>query len=212
MIIGLTGMYCAGKNHVAALLQNQGFSVLDLDALGHSVIEAKKTEIFARFGEHIRNPDGSVNRRQLGAAIFGRKDELSALEDIVHPEVNRLTEQWIMTQNGKNRVLNAALLHRSCFFRRLDSIIIVRAPWLIRLIRAKRRDKLPWPALFKRFSSQKQFNTQYLAGNADIYRVENSFCRSETKLKRQIDEILSKAGSVKDRSETGKHKTTQGGF
>jgi dephospho-CoA kinase len=197
-------MYCAGKNHVAALLQNRGLPVLDLDALGHSVIETKKTEIFARFGDHIRNPDGSVNRRQLGAEIFGRKDELAALEGIVHPEVDRLTEQWIMAQNGKNCVLNAALLHRSRFFRQLDSIIIVRAPWPVRLIRAKRRDKLPWPALFKRFSSQKHFNAQYLAGSADIYRVENSFCRTEKKLKRQIDKILSKAvlsktGPVSDR-------------
>ena len=194
MIIGLTGMYCAGKNHVAAILKNQGLPVLDLDVLGHSAIETKKTEIFARFGDHFKDSDGSVNRRQLGAAIFGRKDELAALEGIVHPEVNRLTERWIMAQNGKNCVLNAALLHRSCFFNRLDSVIIVRAPWLVRLIRAKRRDKLPWPALFKRFSSQKHFNTQYLAGNADIYRVENSFCCTGTKLKRQIDEILSRTG------------------
>ena len=192
MIIGLTGKYCAGKNFIANILQNRGFSILDLDTLGHSVIEEKKTEIFARFGEQIQNPDGSVNRKKLGKEVFGKPDELTALETIVHPEVNRLTEKWITAQNGKNCIINAALLHKTSVFEKFDCIIIVNAPRLIRLIRAKRRDKLPWAVILKRFSSQKNFNTQYSAGNADIYRVENSCCCTGKNLEKQIDVILKK--------------------
>ena len=191
MLIGLTGMYCAGKNHIANLLKSRGIPVLDLDMLGHSVIEDKKTEIFSRFGEHLQNNDGSVNRRKLGKMVFGREKELAALEAIVHPEVNYQTDQWIEAQNGKNCVINAALLHKSIVFERLDLIILVKAPFFVRLLRAKRRDKLPWGVLLKRFSSQKQFNAQYLAGKADIYIVENSCCRTEAYFERQIDAILS---------------------
>jgi len=197
MIIGLTGKYCAGKNHAASVLEKRGFAVLDVDKLGHSAIENKKTEIFSRFGEDLRDNDGSVNRRLLGEMVFGREKELAALEAIVHPEANRLTVEWLEGQNGKNCVINAALLHKSVVFPRLDCIILVIAPPLDRLIRAKRRDKLPWAVILRRLRSQKQFFTQYSAANADIYKVENSGSgkpRSFASLENRIDEILSKLG------------------
>lgn len=192
MLVGLTGKYCAGKNFIAKMLENRGMPVLDVDLLGHSAIEAKKNEIAARFGGQVLNEGGSVNRRKLGAMVFGDECGLAALEAIIHPEVNRLTEQWIESQNGKTCVVNAALLHKSSAFGRLDRIIIVRAPLLVRLARARRRDGLPWAVLLKRFSSQRKFNAQYLAGNADIYKVENSCCRAGSYLGRQIDAILQK--------------------
>jgi dephospho-CoA kinase len=197
MIIGLTGMYCAGKNYVAALLEKRGYPALDVDKLGHIALENKKEEIFSRFGDDVKNPDGcrsgSVNRRRLGEKVFGKNDEMAALEAIVHPEANRLTLDWVAAQNGKPCVINAALLHKSAVFGQLKGIILVGAPWLVRLIRAKQRDKLPWADLIRRFSSQKQFFAQYLAGNADIYKVENSGFVI-TRLERQIDKILSGLG------------------
>jgi len=193
MLIGLTGMYCAGKNHVAALLERRGLAVLDVDKLGYIAIEHNKAALFKRFGEDIRNQDGSVNRRLLGERVFGHENELAALETIVHPEANRLSLEWIAAQNGKPCVINAALLHKSAVFGQLDGIILVSAPRLIRLIRAKRRDKLPWAVLLRRFSSQKQFAAQYSAGNADIYRVENSGT-NRAKLECQIDVVLSRIG------------------
>jgi dephospho-CoA kinase len=204
MLIGLTGMYCAGKNHVAAILERRGLAVLDVDKLGYTAIENKKADILTRFGKDIQNQDGSVNRRLLGERVFGKKNELSALEAIVHPEANRLTLEWIAAHNGQKCVINAALLHKSAVFDRLDGIIMVSAPVFIRLIRAKRRDKLPWTSIFRRFSSQKQFIAQYLAENADIYKVENPGIgelgflpnsRRSKRLEYRIDAILSKLGS-----------------
>ena len=206
MITGLTGKYCAGKNHIAALLTKRGFPVLDVDVLGHSVIEIKKEELAARFGEDIitKRPGDipGVNRRLLGEKVFGNEQELAALEAIIHPEVNNLTLQWIKEQKGKNCIINAALLHKSVVFTRLDCIILVNAPWFVRLLRAKKRENLSWIEIFKRFSSQRKFTAQYLAGNADIYRVENSSAgfwagrqrSSAVRLERRIDEILEKAG------------------
>ena len=134
MLIGLTGMYCAGKNYIAALLEKRGVPVLDVDKLGHIALENKKEEIFSRFGNEIKNNDachlGSVNRRRLGEKVFSNKDEMSALESIVHPEANRLTLEWIAAQDGKPCVINAALLHKSAVFGQLKGIILVSAPGL----------------------------------------------------------------------------------
>jgi dephospho-CoA kinase len=202
-LIGLTGTYCAGKNHIAALLEERGLPVLDVDKLGHQVIEAEKEAIFARFGQNLRDSGGNVDRRLLGAKVFGKPGELAALEAIVHPAANRLTEEWIaqkMAPSAFSGVINAALLHKSSAFERLDFIILVQAPFLTRLLRAKKRDGLSWFALIRRFASQKNFTSQYLSGKADIYKVDNRgySCsgsrRYKAQLESRINAILSGEG------------------
>jgi dephospho-CoA kinase len=195
MFIGLTGLYCAGKNFVASLLEKRGIPVLDVDKLGYLAIETERDAILARFGAGVL--DGNlVDRRLLGEKVFGKPEELAALEAIVHPAVNRMTDKWLAEQNGKTCVINAALLHKSSVFGKLDRIILVEAPLLIRLFRAKKRDKLPWSVLIRRFKSQKDFTAQYFSEKADIYRVENRnfpfFTRIlGKKLENRIDTILS---------------------
>ena len=215
IILGLTGTYCAGKNHVALLLEKRGFPVLDVDKLGHRVIETEKERIVARFGDDVLAPGGNIDRKLLGKKVFGRPGELAALEEIVHPGANRETLAWINSRREKVCVINAALLHRSSVFDFLDAVIIVEALFFVRLFRAKKRDKLPWTVLLKRFKSQAKFNAQYFTEKTDIYRVSNSGCvrigffsfgeasmrqklmRQELerqKLENRIDEILSLRG------------------
>lgn len=192
MLIGLTGLYCSGKNHVASLFERRGFPVLDVDKLGHIAIENRKESICARFGDDVQDQDGSINRRLLGEKVFGNQHEMAVLESIVHPEANRLTLEWVAAQHGAC-VINAAVIHKSAVFSRLDCMVVVSAPLLTRLMRARHRDKLPWAALMQRLLSQQQFTSQYLAENADIYRVKNSGI-NRIRLERQIEQILSSLG------------------
>jgi dephospho-CoA kinase len=202
-IIGLTGTYCAGKNHVAGLLEKRGLAVLDVDKLGHQAIVEEKAAILARFGDGILGPDGEVDRRRLGARVFGKPEELAALEAIVHPAANRLTLRWLEARGDRPCVINAALLHRSSAFSLLDVVILVKAPCLTRLLRAKKRDKLPWSALIRRFWSQRGLVSRYgnknFSGDADIYVIDNRGCpvfpsRPVRNLERRIDEILVQEG------------------
>ncbi|MDR1249173.1 MAG: dephospho-CoA kinase [Treponema sp.] len=199
-LIGLTGTYCAGKNYVGALLEERGLPVLDVDKLGHRAIEAERDTILERFGEDILGPEGAIDRRLLGAKVFGNRALLEELQGIVHPAANRMTDQWIAEQGGKPCVINAALLHRSSAFGRLSAVMLVRAPMLIRLLRARKRDGLPLGQLLIRFRSQKQFTAQYFSGKADIYVIENRgyfgfhAARYRKRMEAQINEILSRLG------------------
>jgi dephospho-CoA kinase len=201
-IVGLTGLYCAGKNHVAQILEQRGLPVLDVDKLGHEAIESEKKAILLRFGDSVLGQDGLIDRKKLSARVFGRPAEMDALEKIVHPAANRETLAWINRREEKNLVINAALLHRSAVFELLETIIIVEAPFLDRLLRARKRDGLSWTAIIKRFRSQKKFYAQYFSGKTDIYRVENSGFSGPVrgsfgkKLENRIDEILSQRGMV----------------
>jgi dephospho-CoA kinase len=172
-ILGITGACCAGKNHVARLFEGRGIPVLDVDKMGHRALEIERDAIIARFGSGILGPDGAVDRRRLGALAFGKPEELAALERIVHPAANRLTDEWIANQGGRPCVLNAALLHKSSAFSRLDAVILVKAPFLARLLRARDRDRLPLPEIIKRFKSQRTFTSQYFSKKSDIYIVYN---------------------------------------
>jgi dephospho-CoA kinase len=199
-LIGLTGTYCAGKNYVGALLEERGLPVLDVDKLGHQAIELEREAILRRFGEDILGPTGAIDRRLLGAKVFGDRSELAALQDIVHPAANRMTDRWIADQGGRPCVINAALLHQSSAFPRLACVILVRAPVLTRLLRARKRDGLPLGRLLARFRSQKLFTSQYFAGKADIYVIENRgyfgfrASRNRKRLETQINDILSRLG------------------
>jgi len=190
MIIGLTGAYCSGKNHIASMLENRGFPVLDVDKLGHKAIELEKDKIIALFGDS--HSVSHLDRRLLGKIVYGNPEKLAALEAIVHPVANRLTEEWVKAQKS-HCVINAALLHRTTLIDRIERIILVKAPFFTRLMRAKRRDSLSFKEIWRRISSQKDFYAQYLSLNAEIYIVENpQYCRgfSESKLERKIDTFL----------------------
>ena len=199
-LIGLTGPYCAGKNHVEKLLIERGMEVLDLDKLGHQVIEYEKDRIIEHFGTSIVREDGTINRASLGKLVFGKPGELAYLENIVHPAVQKWTWKWIDDGSGKIKVVNAALLHRSEAFDRLELIIIVKAPLLTRILRAKKRDKLPLKQILKRIKSQREFNSQYLKSNADIRIVDNRgyfrICSQfhQRNLETRINKILSGRG------------------
>ena len=201
MLVGLTGAYSAGKNRVGALLEKRGFQVLDVDKLGHRAIEAEKAAIVARFGPAALAADGSVDRKKLGAAVFSDPGALADLEAIIHPAANRLTEEWIAERPGQDLVVNAALLHRSTVFPRLYFIILVRAPYLTRLLRAKRRDGLPFRVLVDRFRTQRDFEAQYFSRKADIEIVYNrgifDLCaeRRARALERSLDSILARKGT-----------------
>jgi dephospho-CoA kinase len=186
MIIGLTGKYCAGKNLAASILEAQGLPVIDVDKFGYQVLETEKETIFTQFGADLKNADGSVNKRLLGQRTFGNPEKLASLEAIVHPPVNRLIEEWIKNRDGAC-VINAALLHRAAIFDRLDRIILVTAPFFTRILRAKRRDKLTWKEILRRFASQKDFNSQYLAKKAEIYKVENPGLSGSRNLRKKLE-------------------------
>ena len=194
MIIGLTGAYCAGKNFIGSMLEARGLPVLDVDKLGYQALEAEKEKIFNIFGSDIKRDDGSLDRRLLGRRVFGNPEKLAALEAIVHPAANLMTNEWIKNRTEKNYVINAALLHRCHVFDKLDRIILVTSPFFTRMLRARKRDRLSWAEIIKRFSSQKGFKVNYLLKKAEIYRIGNPGISSDVsqkkKLEKQIDCII----------------------
>jgi dephospho-CoA kinase len=199
MLAGLTGLSCAGKNYVARIFQRNGFAVLDADEVAHDALLEAKDALLARWGTEIFNADGMINRAALGKKVFGKRDELAALESITYPLINKKTFDWLSGHEGEACIFNAPLLHKSAVFDKLDCIIIVSAPFLIRLFRALLRDKRSFSDIIGRFKSQKNFTVQYLRKNTDTYIIENGWIAMlfPKKLKKKVAELCKKLFSYK---------------
>lgn len=82
LVIGLAGTIAAGKSTVAALLVERGVYHCDADKLVHRLYEPG-TPGFARvveaFGEEVIGPDGFIDRKVLGAKVFGKPEEMNRL-------------------------------------------------------------------------------------------------------------------------------------
>jgi len=189
VVLGLAGGYCAGKDAVAAILAESGFSVIDVDAVGHRVLREPEARalVAARFGPGVLTPGGEVDRRELGRKVFRDRRELSALEAIVHPRMVERVRQELALASGP-MVVNAALLFRMGLDRLCGAVLCVRAPWWVRLARARRRDGLGLVGGLRRIASQRGICPKLPGPGVDIYYVDNS--RDRNSLRERVLGLL----------------------
>ena len=195
LILAVTGSMAAGKNYVSNLLEKKGFLAIDADKCVHQAIEEAKNQILEAFlpiakekNIQIQNPDGTINRKNLGSILFSDEKLLQKQESIVHPKVNEIFNRFIDENPEKNIVLNATVLYKTPVIKRCDAIIFVKAPIITRFFRAKRRDNLPSREIFKRFASQFKIFAKYKFLKSDIYSIWN--IGKSNKLEKKLDKIL----------------------
>lgn len=195
MILCVTGPMAAGKNAAADILEQKGFACVDADIVAHKAIENSKQKILEEFGPlaaqkniTLLNPDGTINRRNLGAILFTDKTLIEKQESIVYPEVNALLEQFIEQNKGRNIVINATLLYKVPLIKKMDFVLFIDAPRFLRLKRALKRDKLSVKQILQRFSAQNNLFAKYIISNADIRRVWNTGSRKS--LEKKIEKFL----------------------
>ena len=141
LLVGLTGNIASGKSTVAQLLSERGATIIDADVLARRAVE-RGTRAFdaivKRWGTSVLAPDGHLDRAALRRAVFGNPKELEALNDIVHPEVERLREQRIHEARSRGDrivVCDIPLLFEKKMADRFERIILVDAPRPLRLER-----------------------------------------------------------------------------
>ena len=194
-VVGLTGRYCAGKNHIAALFSERNFKVIDVDSLGHDALGQVKDELAALFGKGIITAEGSVDRKKLGALVFGHQSALETLERVVHPqmvaECIRLIERF-RDQGEATVVINAALLHRMNLDILCDTVCFVEAPWVVRLFRAIRRDGATLKTFLRVEKSQEDIVSSMIRGAKSLHILKNWGRRAF--IHRQVDEFCATMG------------------
>jgi dephospho-CoA kinase len=128
--IALTGSIGMGKSTVAEMFAQRGLPVFDADA------EVRKLQ--GRGGELVPAIEGrfpgttgpqGVDRDALSARVLANPDELQALEQIVHPVVQRARAEFLSANADKPALLfEIPLLFETGGEGEFDKVIVVSAP------------------------------------------------------------------------------------
>ncbi len=110
--IGITGEPGAGKSALARQLGALGGTVIDVDRLGHELLEHPriKHDLVQAFGDEIVNGDGDIDRRVLAGLAFANAESTTLLNDTIHPHLTARAKA-LMEKLGNFIVIDAGLLH-----------------------------------------------------------------------------------------------------
>ena len=103
--LAITGGFSSGKSSVCSILQEHGAYVAQCDSIVHSLYDSDKelqTKVINLFGEDVKS-NGTIDRNRLAEKAFSDKQQLKALEEIVHPLV-RATIQKERDQAEKSGI------------------------------------------------------------------------------------------------------------
>jgi len=133
LILGLTGSIGMGKSTVVAMLRDLGVPVFDSDQAVHQLQGADGicVERIERAFPGTTGP-GGVDRRRLGAAVFGNPLALKRLEAIIHPEVAALRQAFLAEHSAAPLVVfDIPLLFESARDQTgkhgIDAVVVVSA-------------------------------------------------------------------------------------
>lgn len=155
-IIGLTGGIGSGKSTIAEFFKEFGIPVYIADDQAKKLMQSSEILVSIKnvFGNGIFENE-ILNRAKLADIVFNDSNELSKLNEIIHPAVKKDFEKWIVSNKQHSYVIyEAAILFESGRYKDCDIIITVIAPEEIRIQRVIKRDKATREQVLSRIKMQ----------------------------------------------------------
>lgn len=159
--VGLTGSIAVGKSFVCNIFRELGCYVIDADQTSRDVVEPNTpglARIVKEFGEEVLDSDGRLDRKKLGAIVFGDEAKRQLLNSIVHPLVKERQNKWLAEVESRSpdaiAIVDAALMIESGGYRRFDKLIVVWCDADIQLQRLMKRDGMTMAEAEARINAQ----------------------------------------------------------
>ena len=178
MVIGLTGQTGAGKSTVSKVFVQNGFRLIDADAISRHVV-ARGSHCLADlqecFSDAILTPDGELDRKVMASIAFSDHRKLEMLNTIMYPyivgEILRMIHRFSQ-QNHKLILLDAPTLFESRADDFCDLIISVVAKPELRIQRIMERDHISEKAAQQRM--EMQLTEEFFRLHSDTVLENNS--------------------------------------
>ena len=178
MVIGLTGQTGAGKSTVSKVFVQNGFRLIDADAISRHVV-ARGSHCLADlqecFTDAILTPDGELDRKVMAPIAFSDHRKLEMLNTIMYPyivgEILRMIHRFSQ-QNHKLILLDAPTLFESRADDFCDLIISVVAKPELRMQRIMERDHISEKAAQQRM--EMQLTEEFFRLHSDTVLENNS--------------------------------------
>jgi dephospho-CoA kinase len=189
--LALTGSIGMGKSTVAKMFAARGIPVFDADATVRR-LQGPGGALISQIEERFPGTTGEdgVDRNALGAAVFGRPEELAALEAIVHPAVHHERTRFIVEHGDAPALLfDIPLLFESGGDRMFDEVIVVSAPAEVQRQRVLARPGMS-PSKLDHILSRQLPDSEKRAGADHVIDTSGSLADTEA----QVDAILAGLG------------------
>jgi dephospho-CoA kinase len=138
--VAITGGIGAGKSEALVAFRKAGAATVSSDEIVHHLLRTDpdvKQEIVRELGEGVLDDDGAVNRKRVGAIVFGDRAKLDFLEKLLHPLVSAEYLRWREQLAGlpnppEVAVTEVPLLYETGGDTRFDKVVVITAPAKLR--------------------------------------------------------------------------------
>ncbi len=155
-VVGFTGCTGAGKTTLLHAFAEQGALIFDCDAFYYELLRtdaALRSDLDAAFPGVLRG--GELDRRRLGALVFGDAERLRTLDRIVRAHLPRAVARAIAASDAKLIGIDAIKLWESGLGALCEETVAVTAPEDVRVRRVMARDGIPEEAALARVRAQR---------------------------------------------------------
>ncbi len=155
MILGITGGSGSGKTTLLQAFADLGGLILDCDAIYHRLLQEDAALLQAiedRFPGVV--VDGTLDRKKLGALVFGDEKALADLNTITHGAVRAEVLQ-LLQQKPALAAIDAIALHEGGLAQLCDVTVAVTAPMEARVARLMEREGISEAYARRRIAAQK---------------------------------------------------------
>ena len=145
MIIGITGCPGSGKSILAGVMAEQEWVLIDVDEIGHVVVEDDPVvlnKLAEAFGRDIIDKNNKLKRHVVAERAFADKEKTRQLNEIVHPVlIDRLKSHINELRAEKtDAVVDCALLYEWGIDDLFDIVVTVQSHEQLRKERLLERD------------------------------------------------------------------------
>ena len=200
-VLAVTGGIGSGKSEVCRILAENGLTLqYNADSRAKALyVESPGLldEIEIALGGNFRDEVGNFVPSRLAAVIFSDSAALEKVEALLFPEMIRDFHK-VMAEAAEDQIVvfeSATFLEKKQFDGFADIVLLVDAPFDVRLERACRRDGASKEAILARMKSQRLMNelSEGLEDPRISYRVLNDGTRQE--LEHNVLSVLNQIGN-----------------
>jgi len=154
-VIAITGGIASGKSMATNYIREKGYTVLDADAITHSMYERGifNDSLKQAFGDNIIK-NNLVDRKALGELIYNDSKQKEVLNSITHPLIYKEMKRLIDESLCDVLFIDVALLFEAGFDKLADKIICISANDDIRASRLSLRDNISIEYAYRKIRSQ----------------------------------------------------------
>ncbi len=142
LTIGLTGGIAAGKSEALMAFSRLGAATLSSDAVVHELLDSEPLigRLVERWGPEVA-PRGCVDRSRIGEIVFADPEQLTWLEQQIHPLVGERIGGWLASLPTATElaVIEVPLLFESGMGEVFDTTVAVVTADEVRRERAAAR-------------------------------------------------------------------------